>query len=158
MSANVMATQGKVRVAIVGATGVTGQQFIAALSDHSRLAVTHVAASARSAGKPYGDAIRQQSGQIAWYADKPLDARVAALEVIEADAFDARQVDLVFSCVEAAPARELEPAYAEHVPVISTASAYRMESDVPLLVPGVNMDHVQLLERQRERGWKGFIA
>jgi len=155
-----MATQGdrKVRVAIVGATGVTGQQFIAALSDHPRLAVTHLAASARSAGKSYSDAIRQPSGQIAWYADAPLDPRIAALEVIEADAFDARQVDLVFSCVEAAPARELEPAYAEHVPVISTASAYRMESDVPLLIPGVNLDHAQLLERQRERGWKGFIA
>ena len=155
-----MATQGdrKVRVAIVGATGVTGQQFIAALSDHPRLVVTHLAASARSAGKPYGEAIRQPSGQLAWYADGILDPRIAALEVIEADALDARQVDLVFSCVEAAPARELEPAYAEHVPVISTASAYRMESDVPLLIPGVNMDHVQLLERQRARGWKGFIA
>jgi aspartate-semialdehyde dehydrogenase len=153
-----MATQRKVRVAIVGATGVTGQQFIAALSDHRRLAITHLAASARSAGKSYGDAIRQPSGQIAWYADGPLDPQIATLEVIEAEALDARQVDLVFSCVEAGPARELEPAYAEHVPVISTASAYRMESDVPLLVPGVNMDHVPLLQRQRARGWKGFIA
>ncbi len=155
-----MATQGdrKVRVAIVGATGVTGQQFIAALTAHPRLAVTHLAASARSAGKTYGEAIRQPSGQLAWYADGQLDERIAALEVIEADAFDAAEVDLVFSCVEAAPARELEPAYAEHVPVISTASAYRMESDVPLLIPGVNMDHVGLLKRQRARGWKGFIA
>lgn len=155
-----MATQAdrKVRVAIVGATGVTGQQFIAALSDHPRLRVTHLAASARSAGKRYLDAIRQPSGQLSWYGDGPLDPRVAALEVIEADSLDATRVDLVFSCVEAGPARELEPAYAQHVPVISTASAYRMESDVPLLIPGVNMDHVPLLERQRARGWKGFIA
>src|SRR6187401_159342 len=133
-----MATQGdrKVRVAIVGATGVTGQQFIAALSDHPRLFITHLAASARSAGKRYSDAIRQPSGQVAWYADGEIDPRIAALEVIEADAFDASEVDLVFSCIDAAPARELEPAYAEHAPVISTASAYRMESDVPLLIPG----------------------
>ena len=151
-------TQRHVRVAIVGATGVTGQQFIAALSDHPNLVITHLAASARSAGKSYGDAIRMPSGQGAWYADGLLDPRVAALEVTEADALDASQVDLVFSCVESAAARELEPAYAEHVPVISTASAYRMESDVPLLIPGVNMDHVELLQRQRARGWKGFIA
>ena len=147
-----------VRVGVVGATGVTGQEFIAALSDHPRLQVTHLAASARSAGKRYRDALRQPSGAIAWYGDRPLDPRVGELEVEEADAFDASQVDLVFSCVDAAPARELEPAYAEHAPVISTASAYRMESDVPLLIPGVNMDHVALLRRQQERGWKGFIA
>ena len=156
-----MATKGdrKVRVAIVGATGVTGQEFIAALSDHPQLRITHLAASARSAGKPYIDAIRQPSGQLAWYAGGEPDPRVAALEVVEADALDASQVDLVFSCIDAAPARELEPAYAKHAAVISTASAFRMESDVPLLIPGVNMDHVPLLRRQRElNGRKGFIA
>jgi aspartate-semialdehyde dehydrogenase len=149
---------GKARVAVVGATGVTGQQFLAALADHPQLEVTALAASARSAGKPYADAIRQASGQQSWYADGPLDPRIAAIEVEEADAFDAGQVDLVFTCMDAAPARELEPAYARLAPVISTASAFRMESDVPLLLPGINMDHAALLERQRARGWKGFIA
>jgi aspartate-semialdehyde dehydrogenase len=153
-----MGTSGRVRVAVVGATGVTGQEFIAALSDHPRLTVTHLVASARSAGKPYRRALRQPSGAIAWYGDRPLDPRIGAIEVEEADAFDASAVDLVFSCVHAAPARELEPPYAERAPVISTASAYRMESDVPLLIPGVNMDHVALLARQRARGGKGFIA
>jgi aspartate-semialdehyde dehydrogenase len=155
-----MATKGerKLRVAIVGATGVTGQEFIAALSDHPLLEVTHLLASARSAGKPYRRALRQESGAVAWYGEGPLDDRIADLEVGEADGFDASEVDLVFSCIDAAPARELEPAYAAHTPVISTASAYRMESDVPLLIPGVNMDHAALLRRQRARGWKGFIA
>jgi aspartate-semialdehyde dehydrogenase len=148
----------KARVAVVGATGITGQQFLAVLADHPLFHVTHLAASARSAGKAYADAIRQPSGQSSWYADGALDPRIGAIEVEEADAFDAEQVDVVFSCMDAAPARELEPAYAQHAPVISTASAFRMESDVPLLIPGINMDHVALLERQRERGWKGFIA
>ena len=149
---------GKARVAVVGATGVTGQQFLTALADHPLLHVTHLAASARSAGKPYERAIRQPSGQMGWYADGELDPRIGAIEVEEADAFDASQVDLVFTCMDAAPARELEPAYARYAPVISTASAFRLESDVPLLIPGVNMDHVALLRLQRERGWKGFIA
>ena len=148
----------KARVAVVGATGVTGQQFLAALADHPQFEVSKLAASARSAGKPYADAIRQANGQVSWYADGAFDPRIAAIEVEEADALDAGQVDLIFSCVEAAPARELEPAYARFTPVISTASAFRMESDVPLLLPGINMDHAALLQRQRERGWKGFIA
>lgn len=155
-----MATQGnrKARAAVVGATGVAGQQFLAALATHPQIEVTHVVASARSAGKSYRDAIRQPSGQVAWYADGALDSRIAALEVEEADAFDASQVDVVFSCMDAAPARELEPVYAQHAAVISTASAYRMEDDVPLLLPGVNMEHLALLQRQQARGWKGFIA
>jgi aspartate-semialdehyde dehydrogenase len=149
---------GKARVAVVGATGVTGQEFLAALSNHPLLHVTNLAASPRSAGKPYIDAIRQSNGQVCWYADGDLDPRIGAIEVEEADRFDASQVDLVFTSMEVTAARELEPAYASLAPVISTARAYRMESDVPILIPGVNMDHVALLQLQRERGWKGFIA
>lgn len=148
----------KVRVAVVGATGVTGQQFLAALADHPLLHVTHLAASARSAGKRYLDAIRQPSGQVSWYSSGGVDPRLGELMVEQADAFDASQVDLVFTCMDAAPSRELEPVYARHAPVISTASAFRMEEGVPILIPGVNMDQVQLLARQREKGWKGFIS
>jgi aspartate-semialdehyde dehydrogenase len=143
---------------VVGATGLAGQQFLAALADHPWFQVTAVAASARSAGKPYREAIRGADGQLAWYAGGALDPRIAGLEVIDAEAFDAGAVDLVFSCVDAGPARALEPRYAERCPVISTASAYRMEPDVPILLPGVNLDHVALLERQRRRGWKGFLT
>jgi aspartate-semialdehyde dehydrogenase len=148
----------KQRVAVVGATGLTGQQFLAALADHPDLEVTHLAASSRSAGKAYGDAIRDASGLLAWYAAGTLDARIAALPVVAAEDLDAAQVDLVFSCVEAGPARELEPRYAQTTPVISTASAFRYEADVPLLLPGLNVEHVALVDVQRKkRGWKGFI-
>jgi aspartate-semialdehyde dehydrogenase len=148
----------RTRVAVVGATGLAGQEFIAALTDHPWFEVVRVAASKRSAGLVYGDAIRQPSGQLSWYPAGPLDPRVAALTVEAADQLDASQVDLVFSAVESAPARELEPVYARTTPVISTASAFRGESDVPLLLPGVNMDHVALIEQQRtSRGWKGFV-
>jgi aspartate-semialdehyde dehydrogenase len=65
----------------------------------------------------------------------------------------------VFSAVEAEPARELEPKYAAEVPVISTASAFRYEADVPILVPGVNLGHAKLIDAQRrKRGWKGFVT
>ncbi len=148
----------KVRVAVVGATGVTGQQFLAALADHPLLHVTHLAASARSAGKRYLDAIRQPSGQVSWYSSGGVDPRLGELMVEQADAFDASQVDLVFTCMDAAPSRELEPIYARHAPVISTASAFRMEEGVPILIPGVNMDQVELLRRPRDKGWKGFIS
>ncbi|HTM21129.1 MAG TPA: aspartate-semialdehyde dehydrogenase [Kofleriaceae bacterium] len=148
----------KHRVAIVGATGLTGQQFLAALANHPELEVTALAASSRSAGKPYGEAIRDASGLSAWYAAGTLDARIAALPVVAAEDLDAAAVDLVFSCVEAGPARELEPRYAQTTPVISTASAFRYEADVPLLLPGLNVDHVALVEVQkRKRGWKGFV-
>jgi aspartate-semialdehyde dehydrogenase len=152
-------SQQRLRVAVVGATGLAGQQFLAALSGHPQLHITKVAASARSAGKTYLEAITRDSGQLSWYGDGALDERIAKLTVENAEALDAREVDLVFSCVESGPARELEPKYAEHCPVVSTASAYRYEDDVPLLLPGVNPDHIGMLERQRsKRGWKGFIA
>lgn len=150
---------GKARAAVVGATGLAGQQFLAALAHHPDLEVTALAASSRSAGKTYEQAIRSEAGQLGWYADAPLDERIAALPVIEAGELDARQVDVVFSCVDAGPARELEPQYAKHAAVVSTASAHRYDDDVPVIVPGVNMDHIALLrEQQQRRGWKGFIT
>ena len=148
-----------VKVAVVGATGLAGQQFLAALAHHPFFEVVALAASPRSAGKRYADAIRDPSGKIDWYAAGALDPRFAAMIVEDAAQLDARRVDLVFTAVEAGPAKELEPKYAEHVPVLSTASAFRYEDDVPLLLPGVNGDHAQLLRAQSaKRGWKGFIA
>jgi len=147
------------RVAVVGATGIAGQQFLAALDGHPWFDVVKLAASARSAGKRYADAIRDPSGKIDWFAAGALDARFAAMMVEDAAQLDARKVDLVFTAVEAGPAKELEPKYAEHVPVLSTASAFRYEDDVPLLLPGINDDHADMLRTQgAKRGWKGFIA
>jgi aspartate-semialdehyde dehydrogenase len=149
----------KIRVAVVGATGVAGQQFMAALARHPQMQVAKLAASTRSAGRTYAEAITTPAGQLSWYCDQPLDPHLAALQVEDAEELDVREIDLVFSCVESEPARRLEPRYAEHCPVISSASAFRYEADVPLLLPGVNLDHTQVLARQRaQRGWKGFIA
>jgi aspartate-semialdehyde dehydrogenase len=153
------ASGNEIRVAVVGATGLAGQQFLTALVRHPRFRLARLAASARSAGKPYGEAIRTESNQLAWYAGGPLDPDVAAMEVHDAEGLDLSGIDLVFTAVEAGPARVLEPWYAQECPVISTASAFRYEDDVPLILPGVNMDHAALLRRQSEqRGWRGFIA
>jgi len=152
-------SQRRARVAVVGATGLAGQQFLAALGNHPTFEVTALAASARSAGKTYRDAIRSESGAIQWFATAPLPAHLADLKVEDADTLDASRFDAIFTAIEAGPARELEPRYARHCPVISTASAFRYEDDVPLLLPGINMEHAPLLKKQSERrGWKGFVA
>jgi aspartate-semialdehyde dehydrogenase len=148
-----------VRCAVVGATGLAGQQFLDALATHPWFQVARLAASARSAGKRYADAIRSDAGQLQWYASSPLDPEIADLEVHDARDLPLDDLDLVFSCVEAGPARELEPLYAKSLPVISTASAFRYEDDVPLLLPGINPEHAPLLRaQQKARGWRGFVA
>jgi len=148
------------RVAVVGATGIAGQQFVAALADHPWFRVTALAASERSAGKPYGDAIRAASGARQWWVTgaEP-SAEVLALPVQDAARLDPGTVDLVFAAVESDAARELEPRYARAVPVVSTAAAFRYEADVPIMLPGVNMaTHLPLIEEQRRRrGWTGFV-
>jgi aspartate-semialdehyde dehydrogenase len=152
-------SQRRVRAAVVGATGLAGQQFLAAFASHPYFEVTALAASARSAGKTYRDAIRTESGAVQWFATTPLDEKYATMTIQDAEQLDASQVDVVFTAVEAGPARELEPRYAKTTPVISTASAFRYEDDVPLLLPGINIEHAGLLKKQSERrGWKGFVA
>lgn len=151
--------QKKISVAIVGATGVAGQEFLAALRNHPFFEVAALAASPRSAGMRYVDAIRSDSGSVAWYGGGILPECYSEMMVIDAGELDARKFDLVFSAVDAAPAKILEAKYAEHTPVISTASAFRYEDDVPLLLPGINSEHVEMLKGQsKTRGWKGFIA
>lgn len=148
------------RVAIVGATGIAGQQFVAALEDHPWFEITHLAASERSAGRSYLEALRDpKSGGVGWWCEGFPGERVQRMELRDARELDAREVDIVFTAVESEPARELEPRYARTTPVISTASAFRYEADVPILIPGVNSEHAELLHRQRrERGWQGFIV
>ena len=147
------------RVAVVGATGVAGQQFLVSLAAHPWFEVTALAASARSAGRTYREAITEASGQQRWSCEEPLPAEFAGRPVIDAASFDASSVDLVFSAVESDAARELEARFAPHVPVVSTSSAFRYEDDVPIVVPGVNHEHAALVKRQqRERGWKGYVV
>ncbi len=148
----------KRRVAVVGATGVAGQQFLVSLDQHPWFEVTTLAASARSAGKAYRDAITTAGGSVQWGCVEPMPARFADFPVIDAADLDPTSVDLVFSAVESEAAKALETAFAPHVPVVSTSSAFRYEDDVPIIVPGVNHEHAVLVKRQqRERGWKGFV-
>ena len=149
----------KKRVGVVGATGIAGQQFLAALDRHPWLRVTRLAASERSAGKTYGDALRDPgSGQVRWWADGNPPASMSDIVVERGDELVTRDLDLVFSATESDVAEVLEPKFAETIPVLSTASAFRYESDVPLLLPGVSMDHVRLVRaQQKRRGWKGFV-
>jgi aspartate-semialdehyde dehydrogenase len=149
----------KKTVAVIGATGVAGQQFLAALAGHPFFEVAALAASERSAGKSYKQALTDAAGAFRWYCQEPLDSGFAAIEVEDAARLDATKVDLVFTAVESDAAAELEPRYAKTTPVVSTASAFRYESDVPIFIPGVNLDHDRLIPVQkRNRGWKGFVT
>ena len=150
----------KKRVAVVGATGIAGQQFLVALENHPWFEVGLLAASQRSAGKTYAEAIRDpKTGARQWWCQEEPPQKMLSLVVHEAAAVDLSGIDLVFSAVESGPARELEPLYAATTPVVSTASAFRYEEDVPLLIPGLNLDHIHLIDIQRKnRGWQGYIA
>lgn len=154
-----MASKHERKVAVVGATGVAGQQFVAALQDHPWFRITTLAASERSANKSYAEALRAPNGAVRWYCDEAPSPNVLSLPVVDAAALDPSSVDIVFTAIESDAAREVEPRLAQHVPVFSTASAFRYEADVPIAVPGVNLEHLDLVETQRrERGWKGFIV
>lgn len=147
------------RVAVVGATGVAGQQFLVSLASHPWFEVTTLAASSRSAGKTYLEAISDETGHARWGCQEPLPEGFADRPVIDAAQLDPSSVELVFSAVESGAARGLEEGFAPHVPVVSTSSAFRYEDDVPIIVPGVNHEHAALVKRQqRERGWKGYVV
>ena len=148
------------RVAVVGATGIAGQQFLLALAQHPWFEIVVLAASERSAGKTYGAALREpRTGARRWWGPEEPPAHLLDLPVENADGLDLGGVDLVFSAIESDAARELEGRYARSTPVLSTASAFRYDEDVPILVPGVNPAHAGLIEHQRRaRGWAGFIA
>src|SRR5215471_15292503 len=149
----------RIPVAVVGATGLAGQQFLASLAGHPLFEIRKLAASSRSAGKKYGDAVKDDKGASKWFCTEPLAPEHAQIVVEDSAHLTTDGVRLVFSAVEADVARELEPRCAADVPVISTASAFRYEPDVPVFLPGVNWDHAALIDVQRKRrGWKGFIS
>ncbi len=149
----------KKRVAIIGVTGSVGQEFVQSLNNHPWFEVTQIAASERSAGKKYLDAIRAPSGIIAWDVGGEIPEYIKEMQVRRIDEIDTSQLDLVFSAVESEAARDIETKMAAEIPVISTSSAYRYEEDVPILIPGVNDEHAELLETQKKnRNWKGWVA
>ena len=141
----------KYPIGILGATGMVGQRYIQLLENHPWFEIAWLAASDRSSGKPYGEAAK-------WRLDAPLPERIAKMIVSPADPEGAPRI--IFSSVDAAFARELEPKFAAAgCAVISNSSAFRMAPNVPLVLPEVNAEHLHLIEEQawrRESG--GYIV
>jgi len=149
----------KKRVAIIGVTGSVGQEFVQSLNNHPWFEVTQIAASERSAGKKYLDAIKDSSGILAWDVGGEIPEYIKEMTVKSINELDVSQLDLIFSAVESEAARDIETKMAADLPVISTSSAYRYESDVPILIPGINDEQTELLDIQKKnRNWKGWVA
>jgi aspartate-semialdehyde dehydrogenase len=141
----------QIPIGILGATGMVGQQFVALLAKHPWFRVAWLGASQRSEGKPYREAT-------AWRLPAELPEAVARLTVNAAAPGDAPA--LVFSGLDSSVAGEIEAAFAAagHT-VVSNSRNYRMDDDVPLLIPEINADHLTLVARQGPgRGWKGCIV
>lgn len=139
------------RVAVLGATGAVGQAFVRLLTEHPWFELVEVAASERSAGRPYGEATR-------WLGSE-MPGGVRALTVLPCDPAVVRS-ELVFSALDSSVAGEVEVAFAGAGRiVISNAKNHRMASDVPLVIAEVNPDHLALIDAQRAaRGWEGAIV
>lgn len=151
----------KIKVGVLGATGMVGQRYIKLLENHPWFEVTYVAASPRSAGQLYKDAVKNR-----WLIGENIPAGVVDLMVEDANLAEKAlgKCQFVFSALEL-PKKEdiknLESAYAaEGIPVVSNASANRWTDDVPMLVPEINFAHLDVIaEQKKHHGWdKGFIA
>ncbi len=149
-----------INIGVLGATGMVGQNYLRLLENHPWFRVTYVAASPRSAGRTYREAVAGR-----WHMPCPIPPGMADRVVGDANQLGAAegQCQLVFSAIEAdkATVRRLEEAYAAaDIPVISNNSAHRTTPDVPMMIPEVNATHMGLVDVQRrQRGWKrGFIA
>lgn len=133
-----------IKVGILGATGMVGQRFVSLLDGHPWFKVTELVASERSAGKPYHEAA-------SWVLDQ--DMPHAVREMVVRTPTDDLDVDLVFSAIPGGKAGPIESALAERgIHVFSNARDHRWDPDVPLLLPEVNPDHLQLVDRQRTPG------
>src|SRR5215469_3993573 len=131
----------KISVGVLGATGTVGQRFIQLLEHHSWFEVAWMAASDRSADRPYTDACK-------WRLNTPLPARIAAMKVSPAVPEGAPK--LIFAALDSAAASELEPKFAAAgCAVVSNSSSFRMQEDVPLVIPEVNGEHIELLKTQK---------
>ena len=151
----------KYKVGIIGATGMVGQRFVCLNSSHPWFEIVALAASARSAGKTYGEAVGHR-----WAMEEPMPEAAAQLVVMDAEADAekiAQMVDFVFCAVDMKKdeIRALEERYAKlECPVVSNNSAHRWTPDVPMVVPEINADHIRIIDAQRKRlGTKrGFVA
>ncbi len=150
----------KLRVGILGATGMVGQRFISLLENHPWFEVVTLAASARSAGKTYEEAVGGR-----WKMDTPMPEAVKNIVVMNVNEVEkvAETVDFVFSAVDMSKEeiRAIEDAYAKtETPVVSNNSAHRWTPDVPMVVPEINPEHFEVIEAQKKRlgTTRGFIA
>ena len=151
----------KYRVGVIGGTGMVGQRFVTLLENHPWFELTAIAASARSAGKTYEEAIGAR-----WALDVPMPEAAKGMVVYNAETDIeeiAARVDFVFSAVDMKKEeiQALEEAYARHeCPVVSNNSAHRWTPDVPMVVPEINPEHIRVIEAQRKRlgVQRGFIA
>ena len=150
----------KLKVGILGATGMVGQRFIALLENHPWFEVTTVAASPRSAGKTYEEAVGGR-----WKMDTPIPESVKNITVYNVNEVEtvAATVDFVFSAVDMTKEeiKKIEEAYAKtETPVVSNNSAHRWTPDVPMVVPEINPEHFEVIESQKKRlgTQRGFIA
>jgi aspartate-semialdehyde dehydrogenase len=151
---------GKLKVGIVGATGMVGQRFVSLLANHPWFEVATVAASPRSAGKSYTEAVGDR-----WIFDYAVPEKIGKLIVKDASRVKevSEEVDFVFCAVDMSKneIKKLEEEYAKaETPVVSNNSANRWTPDVPMVIPELNPEHLRIIEKQRERlGTKnGFIA
>ncbi|MCI8334211.1 MAG: aspartate-semialdehyde dehydrogenase, partial [Lachnospiraceae bacterium] len=151
---------GKLKVGILGGTGMVGQRFISLLENHPWFEVTAIAASQRSAGKTYEEAVGGR-----WKMDAPMPESVKKLEVLNVNEVEkvAAGVDFVFSAVDMSKEeiKAIEEAYAKtETPVVSNNSAHRWTPDVPMIIPEINPGHMEIIEEQKKRlGTRhGFIA
>ncbi len=150
----------KLRVGILGGTGMVGQRFISLLENHPWFEVTTIAASERSAGKTYEEAVGGR-----WKMDTPMPEAVKKIVVMNVNEVEkvAAEVDFVFSAVDMSKdeIRTIEEAYAKtETPVVSNNSAHRWTPDVPMVVPEINPEHFDVIEFQKKRlgTTRGFIA
>ncbi len=145
----------RLRAVVLGATGMVGQRLVKLLSHHEYFELAVVAASPSSAGKKYREAAH-------WYIEGSMPEKAAELRVVETTVEAVKReggVDVAFSALPADVALKVEAEFAkEGVPVVSDASSYRMEPDVPILVAEVNPEHLGVVKLQSKRGWKSFIV
>lgn len=150
----------KLKVGILGGTGMVGQRFVSLLEEHPWFEVTTIAASSRSAGKTYEEAVGDR-----WKMDTPMPDAVKNLIVMNVNEVEkvAQKVDFVFSAVDMTKEeiQRIEEAYAKtETPVVSNNSAHRWTPDVPMVVPEINPQHMEVIRYQKERlgTTRGFVA
>ena len=150
----------KLKVGILGGTGMVGQRFISLLENHPWFEVAAIAASPRSAGKTYEEAVGGR-----WKMDTPMPEAVKNLIVLNVNDVEhvASQVDFVFSAVDMTKdeIKKIEEAYAKtETPVVSNNSAHRWTPDVPMVVPEINPEHMKVIDFQKKRlgTTRGFVA